>query len=87
MARMEPASARALRAPPVDQALCVRFVAGDCARLPFPDAAFDVVVSFETIEHVSEPERLLDVFQTLLADDGVLDVIVLRPRRVAVRPA
>ena len=32
------------------------FVRGDVAQLPFEDDAFDLVVSFETIEHVPDPE-------------------------------
>src|SRR5258708_23427285 len=32
-------------------AAAVEFVAGDLHALPFPDASFDLVVSFETIEH------------------------------------
>lgn len=33
---------------------------------------FDLITSLETIEHVKEPERLLDVFTALLDEDGVL---------------
>ncbi len=33
---------------------------------------FDLITSLETIEHVTEPERLLDVFAALLNEDGVL---------------
>ena len=29
------------------------FCAADCAALPFEDATFDVVVSFETLEHIA----------------------------------
>jgi len=32
----------------------------DAARLPLADNSFDLVVSFETIEHVSEPRRLVE---------------------------
>jgi SAM-dependent methyltransferase len=40
-------------------------------RLPFPDSSFDVVVSFETIEHVQEPESLLREFARVLKGDGL----------------
>ncbi|MDP1850210.1 MAG: class I SAM-dependent methyltransferase, partial [Solirubrobacteraceae bacterium] len=40
---------------------------GDVGRLPFDDATFGLVVSFETIEHVAEPERALDEFRRVLA--------------------
>lgn len=37
-----------------------------------PDASFDLVLSFETLEHVQEQERLLDGFARLLAPGGLL---------------
>jgi SAM-dependent methyltransferase len=48
------------------------FVQGDIQRLPFEDGAFDLVVSFETIEHVRDPERVLDELRRVLVDEGVL---------------
>ena len=48
------------------------FVQGDIQRLPFEDGAFDLVVSFETIEHVPDPERVLDELRRVLVDEGVL---------------
>jgi SAM-dependent methyltransferase len=46
---------------------------GDCTRLEaLPEASFDLIVSFETLEHVAEQERMLDGFARLLAPDGVL---------------
>src|SRR5688572_13586982 len=45
----------------------------DCTRLDaLPEASFDLIVSFETLEHVAEQERMLDGFARLLAPDGVL---------------
>lgn len=37
-----------------------------------PDASFDLVLSFETLEHVHEQERMLDGFARLLAPGGLL---------------
>lgn len=37
-----------------------------------PAAEFDLIVSFETLEHLREHERLLDGFARLLAADGLL---------------
>ena len=37
-----------------------------------PDASFDVIVSFETLEHVHAQEAMLDGFARLLAPDGLL---------------
>jgi ubiquinone/menaquinone biosynthesis C-methylase UbiE len=50
----------------------LRFVAGSCAALPLPDAAFDLVVSFETIEHLAEQREMLAEFRRVLAPDGLL---------------
>lgn len=48
------------------------FVLGDVLHLPFGEGVFDLVVSFETIEHVGDPERALDEMRRVLADDGLL---------------
>ena len=44
----------------------------DVTQLPFADRSFDVVVSFETLEHLAAQEQLLREFSRVLADDGVL---------------
>ncbi len=49
------------------------FVEADCTALDeLPSASFDLIASFETLEHVQAQERMLDGFARLLADDGVL---------------
>ena len=50
----------------------LRYECADATSLPFADAAFDLVVSFETLEHLAEQEALLAEFARVLADDGVL---------------
>ena len=52
----------------------VRFVEGSCAELPLPDASIDVVVSFETIEHIgaSDQPRMLAEFARVLVPDGIV---------------
>lgn len=47
---------------------------GDLRRLPFEDGEFDLVVCFEVIEHVSEPESILDELRRVIAPSGVLCV-------------
>ena len=50
------------------------FVAGTVEALPFEAGAFDLVVSFETIEHVNDPERALGELSRVLANEGVLAI-------------
>ena len=52
----------------------LRFVAASVAALPLPDASVDLVVSFETIEHLSaelQPAMLAE-FARVLAPEGLL---------------
>src|SRR5689334_12156293 len=52
----------------------VRFAVGSAAALPLPDASADVVVSFETIEHLpaeAQP-RMLAEFARVLAPGGII---------------
>lgn len=48
------------------------FVESDATNLPFADAAFDAVVSFETLEHLEAQDTLLAGFRRVLKPDGVL---------------
>jgi SAM-dependent methyltransferase len=48
------------------------YVRGSCTALPFVEASFDLVVSFETIEHLAEQEAMLDEFRRVLAPAGAL---------------
>lgn len=50
----------------------LEFSVGDAAELQFPDRSFDVVVSFETLEHLLAQEALVAGFARMLADDGIL---------------
>jgi SAM-dependent methyltransferase len=49
----------------------VEFVRQDLAELDLPDAAFDVVCSFETIEHLAAPEAFLEQAARVLRPAGV----------------
>ena len=55
------------------------FTQGNCAKLPFGDATFDVVVSFETIEHILEQNEFLDEIKRVLKPAGLL--IMSSPNR------
>ena len=50
------------------------FRVADITDLPFAEGEIDLVVSFETIEHVSDPARALDEFARVLGADGLLFV-------------
>jgi ubiquinone/menaquinone biosynthesis C-methylase UbiE len=48
------------------------FVCADAIRLPFVDNIFDVVVSFETIEHMRQYRKFLAECRRVLKEDGLL---------------
>ncbi|WP_223787058.1 class I SAM-dependent methyltransferase [Marinicella meishanensis] len=50
----------------------LKFVEGNALQLPVADDSMDVVVSFETLEHLAEHEQLLAEFKRVLKVDGVL---------------
>jgi SAM-dependent methyltransferase len=47
---------------------------GDIARLPFPDASFDLVLAIEVLEHVSDPPAALAELDRVGRDRFVLSV-------------
>lgn len=55
------------------------FAEASVTSLPLPDASIDVVVSFETVEHLREQEAMLAEFRRVLAPDGVL--VISSPNR------
>ncbi|HZI84571.1 MAG TPA: methyltransferase domain-containing protein [Casimicrobiaceae bacterium] len=52
----------------------IRFIASSCTGLPLPSASIDVVVSFETIEHLEAADQLamLIEFARVLTPEGLL---------------
>ena len=46
----------------------LQFERADIAELPYPDDGFDLVVSFETIEHVRDAARVLEEYRRVLSD-------------------
>ena len=55
------------------------FRQGDATKLDFVDASFDVVVSFETIEHLLEQAQMLSEIRRVLRPDGIL--VISSPNR------
>ena len=57
----------------------LRYVAADCIHIPEPDASFEIIVSFETIEHMTEHEAFMREVDRLLAPGGMF--IISSPNR------
>ncbi len=58
----------------------LKYVHASCTSVPFPDASFDLIVSFETIEHITEHEAFMLEVERLLAPGGMF--IISSPNRV-----
>ncbi|CAN5868568.1 class I SAM-dependent methyltransferase [soil metagenome] len=56
--------------PPVTDAASTNFLSGDAYRLPFADAAFDVVICSEVLEHLHEYDRALAEIRRVLKPGG-----------------
>lgn len=63
------------------------FVQIDATSLPFPDACFDVVVSFETIEHLRDYRRFLFECGRVLKRGGLFICSTPNRRRFPLQPA
>lgn len=50
----------------------VKFVPSDGTNIPFSDGFFDVVVSFETIEHIKDYEKFMGEIKRVLKTNGLL---------------
>lgn len=50
----------------------LEFAVGSVTKLPVPSASVDLVVSFETIEHLAEQPEMLAEFRRALTREGVL---------------
>ena len=57
----------------------LRYLQGDALALPLADASVDVVVSFETLEHVTDQNRFLTEVRRVLRPEGLF--IVSTPDR------
>jgi len=50
----------------------LEYLNASCLDLPFEDQSFDVIVSFETLEHLAEQEQMISEFNRVLKADGML---------------
>lgn len=50
----------------------LEFITASCDCLPFPDASFDLAISFETIEHIETQQAFIAELARVLRPDGVL---------------
>ena len=48
----------------------------------FPDKKFDVIIMFETLEHIKEDDRVIQEFRRILKDDGTVILSVPYAERV-----
>ncbi|MEJ7670694.1 MAG: class I SAM-dependent methyltransferase [Casimicrobiaceae bacterium] len=55
------------------------FTQASVTQLPLRDASIDLVISFETVEHLSKQREMLAEFRRVLAPDGVL--VISSPNR------
>ncbi len=62
----------------------VDLVVGDLRELPFPDRSFDLVVCFEVVEHLEEPDAALRELSRVVSGDGI--VLVSSPNRDVYEP-
>lgn len=58
----------------------LRFLRGDALDLPLPDSSIDLVISFETLEHLSDQTRFLAEVRRVLRPGGVF--VVSTPERM-----
>lgn len=63
----------------------LRFLRGDARDLPVADSSFDVVVSFETLEHFAEHDKFLAEVRRVLRPNGIF--LVSTPDRDVYSPA
>jgi len=60
------------------------FITADIHKLPFVDKSYDIIISFETIEHIDDGAIWLQESARVLKDDGIL--IISSPNREVTEP-
>lgn len=49
----------------------IEYLIGNGEQIPLPDKSVDVVITFETIEHIADYKKFLDEVKRVLKDDGL----------------
>lgn len=49
----------------------IKFVVADAHKLPFPSKSFDLVVCYETIEHLTNPRKALKEIYMVMKTNGI----------------
>lgn len=62
----------------------LQFIRGDACTLPLSDDSIDLLVSFETLEHLAEQERMVSEFARVTRADGL--VVISTPDRAIYSP-
>lgn len=62
----------------------VTYIEGSAENLPFPNESFEFIVSFETIEHVENPQKVIQEFSRCLKPNGLL--LISTPNRLVTNP-
>lgn len=50
----------------------LQFIKSDVLKLPFPDHTFDIIVSYETVEHLRDHQKFIKEIKRVLKKTGVL---------------
>ena len=57
----------------------IKYTVGDCLDTGFENKKFDIIVSFETIEHLKNQDKYLEEMKRIVKDDGL--VVISTPNR------
>lgn len=63
-----------------------RFRLMDVCNLDFPERYFDIVCSFETLEHLDNPLKFLTEVKRVLKEGGILIISTPHARRTVIKP-